>query len=46
VTRKPGAVDEPPPPLSAATPAPADADRSDLEDLEDPDLDAENRPDP
>ncbi|HEX3477602.1 MAG TPA: D-alanyl-D-alanine carboxypeptidase/D-alanyl-D-alanine-endopeptidase [Kofleriaceae bacterium] len=47
VTRKPGAaVDEPPPPLPAANPVPADADRSDLEDLEDPDLDAEIAPTP
>ena len=47
VTRKPGtAVDEPPPPPPAATPVPADADRADLEDLEDPDLDAEIAPTP
>jgi D-alanyl-D-alanine carboxypeptidase/D-alanyl-D-alanine-endopeptidase (penicillin-binding protein 4) len=47
VTRKPGsAVDEPPPPPPAAAPAPADANRSDLEDLEDPDLDDEIAPTP
>jgi D-alanyl-D-alanine carboxypeptidase/D-alanyl-D-alanine-endopeptidase (penicillin-binding protein 4) len=47
VTRKPGsAVDEPPPPPPVTTPAPADADRADLEDLEDPDLDAEIAPTP
>lgn len=45
-TRKPGAVDEPPPPPAVSTPAPADADRADLEDLEDPDLDAEIAPTP
>ncbi|HEX8111789.1 MAG TPA: D-alanyl-D-alanine carboxypeptidase/D-alanyl-D-alanine-endopeptidase, partial [Kofleriaceae bacterium] len=47
VTRQPGApTDEPPPPAPTAAPVPADADRSDLEDLEDPDLDAEIAPTP
>ena len=46
-TRKPGAaIDEPPPPPAVSTPAPAVADREDLEDLEDPDLDAEIAPTP
>ena len=51
MTRKPGAPGAPatepvPPALPAATPIPADADRSDLEDLEDPDLDSEIAPTP
>jgi D-alanyl-D-alanine carboxypeptidase/D-alanyl-D-alanine-endopeptidase (penicillin-binding protein 4) len=49
VTRKPGAAaDElaPPAPATAPAIAPADADRADLEDLEDPDLDAEIAPTP
>jgi D-alanyl-D-alanine carboxypeptidase/D-alanyl-D-alanine-endopeptidase (penicillin-binding protein 4) len=47
VTRKPGApAAEPPPPPAAATPVPGDADRADLEDLEDPDLDSEIAPTP
>jgi serine-type D-Ala-D-Ala carboxypeptidase/endopeptidase (penicillin-binding protein 4) len=47
VTRQPGApAAEPLPPPPAATPVPGDADRSDLEDLEDPDLDSEIAPTP
>ena len=47
VTRKPGApAAEPLPPPAVAAPVPADADRSDLEDLEDPDLDSEIAPTP
>jgi D-alanyl-D-alanine carboxypeptidase/D-alanyl-D-alanine-endopeptidase (penicillin-binding protein 4) len=48
VTRKPGSAADAPPPATSpvTTPVPADADRADLEDLEDPDLDAEIAPTP